>query len=37
MIEQQAEDCTRQATTGDDRQALADLTDTVRRYLLRSR
>ena len=33
MIDQQADACTRQAATGDDRQALAELTDTVRRYL----
>ena len=33
MIDQQAEGCTHQATTGHDRPALADLTDTVRRHL----
>jgi DNA-binding FrmR family transcriptional regulator len=33
MIDQQAEGCTRQADTGDEGQAVAELTDTVRRYL----
>ena len=33
IIDQQAERCTRHSTTGDERQAVDELIDTIRRYL----